>query len=189
MTTMIVLAMHGMPPTDFPKPETAELFGLHARLQHAGERERAALEPRYALLDAKMRTWPRTAQNDPFHAGSQELAAHLSRASGLEVFVGFNEFCAPGLDDVFAQVKARGADHVVVVTPMMTRGGEHSEIDIPNAIRRAQAQYPATVFDYVWPFPADQVAKFLSAQIALGVEPLAEPLRKSSSHYSLAEEG
>ncbi len=59
MTTVIVLAMHGAPPNDFPERETAELFGLHARLEHAHEPERAALEHRHAELDAKMRAWPR----------------------------------------------------------------------------------------------------------------------------------
>ena len=52
----IVLAMHGMPPNDFPADEMAELFGLHARAAHAGGPERAALECRYAELENKMLT-------------------------------------------------------------------------------------------------------------------------------------
>jgi hypothetical protein len=36
MTTIIVLAMHGVPPSDFPPAERIELFGLQARLEHGG---------------------------------------------------------------------------------------------------------------------------------------------------------
>ena len=36
MNTIIVLAMHGVPPSDFPRAELIELFGLQARLEHGG---------------------------------------------------------------------------------------------------------------------------------------------------------
>lgn len=163
---MIVLAMHGAPPNDFPRHEMAELFGLHARLEHAAGPERTALERRHAELDAKVRAWLRTAQNDPYHAGSQDLAAYLNRATGHEVIVGFNEFCAPDLDEALDQAIALGADKVIVVTPMMTPGGEHSEVDIPQAIRRAQTQHPEIPIVYAWPFQAPEVAQFLATQIA-----------------------
>jgi sirohydrochlorin cobaltochelatase len=60
------------------------------------------------------------------------LAAQLAQARGLEVLVGFNEFCAPSLDEAFAQAVAQGAQRVVVITPMMTRGGEHAEALCPK---------------------------------------------------------
>ena len=71
----VVLAMHGAPPRDFPRREMAEWFELHGRLEHAGGAERAALEQRFAELDERMRAWPRTAENDPFHASSLKMAA------------------------------------------------------------------------------------------------------------------
>lgn len=166
MRTVIVLAMHGAPANDYPKHEMAKLLGLHARLAHATGAEHAELERRYLELDAKMRAWPRTAQNDPFYAGSQELAVHLSRATGCEVIVGFNEFCAPNLDEALDQAAARGAEKVIVITPMMTRGGEHSEADIPAAIRRARERHSGIAFLYAWPFDAYEVAQFLAVQIA-----------------------
>ena len=132
MKTVVVLAMHGAPPNDFPKRELAEWFGLHGRMEHAGDTERAALEQRHAELEARMRTWPRTAENDPFHASSLELAEHLSQAAGLPVMVGFNEFCAPSLDDALEQAIAEGAERVVVATPMLTRGGEHAQRGFPR---------------------------------------------------------
>jgi len=166
MKTIIVLAMHGAPPSDFPQQEISELFGLHARLERAAGAERSALERRCAELDAKMREWPRSAQNDPFYAGSQELAAQLNRATGHEVILGFNEFCAPSLDDALDQAIAREAGQVIVITPMVTRGGEHSEADIPAAIQRAQGRHPKTPIVYAWPFEASEVAQFLAAQVA-----------------------
>jgi sirohydrochlorin cobaltochelatase len=107
MKAIIVLVMHGVPPNDFPERETAELFSLNARVGGAAGVDRETLERRRLELDAKMRAWPRTAQNDPFFAGSQELGAHLSEATGCEVIVGFNEFCAPSLDDALSQARAQ----------------------------------------------------------------------------------
>jgi sirohydrochlorin cobaltochelatase len=78
MKTIIVLAMHGVPPKDFPKSEMMELFGLHARIEHSYGAEQAALARRHNELDAKMRTWNRTSQNDPFWTASLELAGYLS---------------------------------------------------------------------------------------------------------------
>jgi sirohydrochlorin cobaltochelatase len=164
--TVIILAMHGAPPNDFPQREVAEMFGLHARLEHLVGPERAALERRHDELDAKMRDWPRTAQNDPFHAASHELAAAVSEATGCEVIVGFNEFCAPSLDTALDQAAARAAERVIIITPMMTRGGEHSEVDIPAAVQRAQARHSGVQFVYAWPFEVAEVARFLAAQIS-----------------------
>ena len=166
-TTTIVLAMHGAPPSDFPRNELAELFGLHMRLEHqqVSEAQRAGLEARHEELDIKVRGWPRTPQNDPFFAASMELAQNLAEAAGSPVLVGFNEFCAPTLDEALDEAARSGAQRVVVVTPMMTRGGEHSERDIPAAIERARKRHSGVMFDYVWPFDAMEVARFLAGQI------------------------
>jgi sirohydrochlorin cobaltochelatase len=129
------------------------------------EARRAARRKRKAELEAKMRAWPRTPANDPFHAGSYELADHLSRVSGLDVVVGFNEFCNPTVDDAIEDAVARGADKIVLITPMMTRGGEHSESDIPAAMHRAQAIHPTVQMVYAWPFDITSVAQFLSGQV------------------------
>ncbi len=165
MEQIVVLAMHGAPPLDFPREEIAEWFGLHSRLEQAVGPQREGLERRHAELEAKMRAWPRTLQNDPFWAASLELGRHLSQAAGCQVLVGFNEFCSPSLDEVLEQAASRGLDQVVVVTPMMTRGGEHSEVDIPAAIRRAHERHPDQAIQYVWPFEMAEVARFLAAQI------------------------
>jgi sirohydrochlorin cobaltochelatase len=138
------------------------------RLEHAplNEAQRAGLEARHEDLDIKMRNWPRTPQNDPFFAASMALAQNLAEAAGTPVLVGFNEFCAPTLDEALDEAATSGTERVVVVTPIMTRGGEHSERDIPAAIARARARHAGVTFDYVWPFDATEVARFLAGRIA-----------------------
>lgn len=163
MKTLLVLAMHGAPPSDFPRQEMLELFDLHHRLERLSPAERAGLEERYAELERKMRLWPRTPQNDRFWAGSQVLAQALEAAAGLKVILGFNEFCAPSLDEALDQGAAQ-AERLLVLTPMMTRGGEHAEKDIPQAVQRARERHPQVVFHYLWPFETADVAAFLAAQ-------------------------
>jgi sirohydrochlorin cobaltochelatase len=165
MKAVIVLAMHGGLPNDFPKKELAEYVGLHSRLAHALGAENTALERRYTELDAKIRHWTRTPKNDPFSAGSQELAVALRRASGRKVIIGFNEFCAPSLDQALDQAAQQKAEKIIVVTPMMTRGGEHAEVDIPAALRRAEERHPGIKYTYAWPFPLSEIAEFLSKQL------------------------
>ena len=161
MTSGIVLAMHGSPPRDFPHNETAEMFGLHARLHGAQGPERDALARRHDAIEERMREWPRTPDNDPFWAASQELAEHLERRSGLRVVVGFNEFCYPSIEEAVAILVSGDVTEVLVMTPMMTRGGEHSEVDIPAAIERAREAHPGVEVRYAWPFEPDDVAAFL----------------------------
>ncbi len=164
MQTVIVLAMHGVPPADFPRPELEEFFAIHARLEHADTTDRHGLE-RYRELETRLRSWPRTEENDPYHAASLKLGRALSSAAGCDVFVGFNEFCAPGLDETLDRAVASGAGSVLVVTPMMTQGGEHSERDIPLAIGRARERHPGCRIVYAWPFPVADAAKFLAEQV------------------------
>ncbi len=115
MKAVVVLAMHGVPPKDFPKREMGELFGLHGRIGQATGAEREALQSRHDEPEDQMRAWPRTPQNDPFHAGSFELAAQLEQALGCEVVVGFNEFCGPSLDEALDTAVALGAEQVAVI--------------------------------------------------------------------------
>jgi sirohydrochlorin cobaltochelatase len=157
--------MHGSPPNDFPRQETGEFFGIHERMHHAKGPEREQLQKRYAELETKMRNWPRTEQNDPFYAGSEKLGADLRKTSGCEVIVAHNEYCAPSTDEALDRAVSGGTEQVVVITPMMTRGGGHSEVDIPQAVERAKTRHPRATFTYVWPFDTHKVAQFLADQV------------------------
>lgn len=159
--------MHGVPPNDFPSDEMSEMFKLHGRLEHTpGEWPgRAEMQVRHDILEDKMRAWPRTAANDPFYVGSYELALQLSRATGWEVVVGFNEFCGPSVEAALDEAARQRPEKILVITPMVTSGGEHSEHDIPSAIQRTQERYPDIPMVYAWPFPSDAVAEFLAVQL------------------------
>jgi sirohydrochlorin cobaltochelatase len=165
MKRILVLAVHGAPPNDFPADEMREFFALHGRRETAPAALGPALERRYAELEAKVRSWPRTARNDPFHAASNELAQALKTEVGLEVLVGFNEFCSPDLDEALARAVGEGADRVVVLTTMMTRGGEHAERDIAQAVSRARERHPGVEMVYAWPFETASIARFLAEHI------------------------
>ncbi len=169
MTTSILLAMHGATPNDFPEEARVAYFRLRAQLKSSALPDRPAVQAAHDQLDAKIRAWPRTARNDPFHAGSQALAEALRQASGCPVVVGFNEFCAPDLDRALDRAAALSAPTIMVVTPMMTVGGGHAEGDLPEAIYRAQKRHPHRTIRYAWPFPTTEIARFLAEQIRLFV--------------------
>ncbi|HEY91552.1 MAG TPA: hypothetical protein G4O07_06920 [Dehalococcoidia bacterium] len=166
MKTVIVLAMHGTPPRDFPRQELAEFFRLHSRVAEVNGSNHESFQDRYSLLDTKMRNWPRNARNDPFHAASQELATRLSEVTGYEVIVGYNEFCAPSLDVALQSAVNMNTSKIIVVTPMMTRGGEHAEKDIPSIIDEFSKLHPQVTIVYAWPFDSTRVARFLSEHIS-----------------------
>jgi sirohydrochlorin cobaltochelatase len=143
--------------------------GLHMAMEHGPAWIRRALARTFTRLDTKIRAWPRTAENDPFFTASHALAAALGEEAGCEVIVGFNEFCAPTLDEALDQAANSGADRIVVVTPMMTRGGEHAEADIPAAVEDARQRHSAIEVVYAWPFDTLEVAHFLSEQVRASV--------------------
>jgi sirohydrochlorin cobaltochelatase len=166
MKTIIVLVMHGTPPRDFPRQELAEFFRLHSTIEGKNAGSQEALFERYSLLDSKIRNWPRNEQNDPFHAASLDLARHLSEVSGYEVIVGYNEFCAPSINEALETAIIHSAERILVATPMMTRGGEHAEKEIPAEIARFRESHPDIEIVYTWPFDTRNVAGFLFEHIS-----------------------
>lgn len=162
----VVLAMHGAPPIGFPQEEIMELMSLHHRLHGAFvEEERARIKSRHDELEEKVCRWPRTPENDPFYAASISMAESLSCELDKEVFVGFNEFCAPTIAEAIAAAAEHNPERIIVITPMMTPGGEHSERDIPAALDKAGKRFPDIEILYAWPFPQKEIASFLASQI------------------------
>ena len=157
--------MHGVPPKDFPKGELAEFFRLHSQFGQ-GKRISDADKDRYSILEYKLRNWPRNEQNDPFQNASQKLATSLTEESGYEVIVGYNEFCSPSLDEALQSAASKNSEKIIVATPMMTRGGEHAEKDIPVKIVEFRKRYPQIEIAYAWPFDTLHVARFLFDHIS-----------------------
>ncbi len=165
MATKIVLVMHGMPPNDFPEEDVVELVGLHRMIEGSGGDISKHVIDRFNTLDAKVRNWPRDAENDPFWDASLRLATEISSETRCNVVVGFNEFCAPSVTDAIEIASQSSPARIVVTTPMMTPGGEHSEGDIPEAIEKARGRFEGIEIVYAWPFSLSDVAGFLSSQV------------------------
>lgn len=164
MKTFIVLAMHGAPALDFPREKLHEFLGLHSHTEHhhgGGDGH----DERYHELETEIRSWPRTEKNDPFYNGAKRMADELKEAAGMEVVLGFNEFCAPSIEGAIEEAVKSGAEKIVVITPMMTQGGEHAGRDIPDALNRSRRQFPDVEIRYVWPFDSEEVAQFLASQV------------------------
>ena len=157
--------MHGSPPKDYPSSDLREFFKLHMMYEVGGGFPQA-MHHKYDILHIKMRDWPRTATNDPFWEASNNLAEELSRVTKKQVIVGFNEFCGPSIDEALEKAASLETDAVIVVTPMMTSGGDHSEIDIPQSIERVKVRHPSVSFRYAWPFELTAVASFLAEQLS-----------------------
>lgn len=164
MTTVLILTMHGAPPKDFPRRELGEFFTLHMQIENS-PRVDDTQRQRYNELNSRVRSWPRSAANDPFFASSQEMARRLASETGLETLVCFNEFCDPSLSDAVRTAAGNGAQRVVVITPMMTGGGEHSEIEIPAEINQLKGEFPQVEMVYAWPFDPDAITQFLAGQV------------------------
>ena len=160
--TAVVLVGHGGVPRDFPRAELQRLKALE------GERRARSAEPsdEERALERKIRTWPRTPATDPYQVGLEAVAATLRPKLGnARVVVAYNEFCAPSLDDAVAQLVADGAQSITVVPSMLTPGGVHSEIEIPETLAALRWRFPGVELRYAWPFDADAVADLLALQI------------------------
>lgn len=164
MNRIIILAMHGVPPNDFPKKELGEFFSLHMKKEVSGFLP-LELQEKHDELDKRLRIWERTEKNDPYFVSSMRLASELKKITNCEVIVGFNEFCGPSVIDALENAINENAEKIQVITPMMTPGGEHSEKDIPEAIELIRKKYPKVKIEYVWPFSITDVAEFLAEQL------------------------
>jgi sirohydrochlorin cobaltochelatase len=163
MKTIIVLAAHGAPPTDYPRRKIGMLMALES--MHGLTKRFGVLRSRQESLDSEVRTWRRTADNDPYKRGVDTLAERISAHTGFDVIVGYNEFCDPPIILALDEAVARGAAEVIVATTMTTRGGEHAEIEIRDIVAEAQTRHPGVRICYAWPFDQDRVAQLFGDEI------------------------
>src|SRR5581483_2244307 len=156
----IVLIGHGGVPSDCPASLVGELKRLEGERRARGE---AAMGSREAELDRRVRTWPRSAETEPYHAGLEAVAQRLAaRMAPRRLVVAYNEFCAPSVEEAIASLVRDGVERIVLATTMFTPGGSHSELEIAAAARRA---HPGVDVRYAWPFDLDRAADFLAEQI------------------------
>jgi sirohydrochlorin cobaltochelatase len=157
----VLLVGHGATASDTPRELVGELKRLEAQRAPG-----APMSPREAEVDARVRRWPRTAKTDPYQAGVEAIASALRKAlPGRKVLVAYNEFCAPAVDEALDALAADGTREITVVSTMLTRGGVHSETEIPSLIKQAKARHPGLTIRYAWPFDADALAGLLGVHV------------------------
>ena len=159
----VVLVGHGGAPTDFPREKLARLKRLEGERAARGGGDPGAEE---AELDRLIREWPRTPRSDPYKFGLEELARALSeRLGGTRVLGAYNEFCGPSLESAVETLVSEGYGEVRFITTMFTRGGVHSECEIPYLVGQLKKRWPAVSFSYAWPFEPGLIADFLARQL------------------------
>ena len=159
---VVILVGHGGVPSDFPRESVTRLKALEGRRRAAG----SAMSEEERALDAQIRGWPRTPESDPYREGLSRLAAALApKLDGAELAVAYNEFCGPSLEEAVARAVESGAREITVVPSMLTPGGVHSEVEIPETLEALRAAFPGTVLRYAWPFDMDRVGDMLAAQV------------------------
>lgn len=170
--TAIVLAGHGVPATDYPSMRV----GLLMMLEFAGGRvDRVGFLRKWReRLADDVRTWPRTADNDPYKAAVEDLGAKLSQRLGCRVMAGYNEFCTPTVAEAIDQVIADGARSVVVAPTMLVRGNSHTEMEIHEAVIQSRRRHPGVDIRYAWPFDQDLLVNLLADQVTARLETARE---------------
>lgn len=165
----VILIGHGAAAADTPRPLVAELKRLEGERQ---ARRESVMGAREAELDKQVREWPRTAQNDAYKAGVEEIARALApKLGGRKLVTAYNEFCAPSVEDAIEALVREGCGRVTLISTMYTRGGIHAECEIPGIVLEARKKHPGLTIEYAWPFPADAIADFLAQQLARGQVP------------------
>ncbi len=157
--TAVLLIGHGGVPTDFPREQLLELKRLE------GSRRGGQPSRREAELDDLIRNWQRSAETDPFQAGMEAVRRALQRRVELPITVAYNEFCAPSIEQAIDNLVSDGVTHIRVITSMLTRGGSHAELEIPEALAVCRARHPNVVVDYLWPFDESLVAELLAQHL------------------------
>jgi sirohydrochlorin cobaltochelatase len=160
--TAVILVGHGGVPTDCPRVLVTRLKTLEAQRLASGR----APSAEELDLDRRIRYWPRTPQTDPYRHGLEALAAELrSLLRGASLAIAYNEFCTPTLEEAAEELIAAGATSITVVPSMLTPGGVHSEVEIPETLDRLRQRYPGIAFQYAWPVDLTLVARLLADQL------------------------
>ena len=79
--------------------------------------------------------------------------------------IAYNEFCAPTVEEAVETLIGRGATAITIVPSMLTPGGSHSELEIPETLEKLRVKHPGIELRYAWPFDLGQVAAMLAAQL------------------------
>ena len=157
MRKYTILVGHGAVPKDAPKSLVEEFKRLEKTSPGSSELRE---------VDGKLRNWPRTSQTDPYKEGLEKIAESLQkRMPSHSVLEAYNEFCSPSLEEALELAARQGAESITVIPTMFTRGGIHSETEIPEIIEKFSKERPQILTNYVWPFDLETIATMLAEEI------------------------
>ncbi len=160
--TALILVGHGAVAKDCPRELVRQLKALEGRRQLTGEPP----TPEEIALEDRIRHWPRTPANDPYGAGCEQLIASLRPLLPRMILkLAYLEFSAPTLEDVVEELLQTGINTVLIVPSMMTPGGVHSEVDIPQIVDALQAAHPDMTLRYAWPFDLTKIAQLMAEHV------------------------
>ena len=74
----------------------------------------------------------------------------------------YNEFCYPAIEDAVDELASENVSKIIIITTMITRGGSHSEKEIPEELHALRSKHPNIDIQYAWPFNMDSFALFLN---------------------------
>lgn len=155
----VILVGHGGLPRDCPREIIQQFKQLERERKGAGQPATVQEQE----LEKRIREWPRTPENDPYKAGLELLAERLEPLlEGAPLTLAYNEFCAPTIEDAVADLVTQGVKHISVVPTMLTPGGSHSEIEIPEILDDLRSRYPDLDLRYAWPTDLDLLAGMLA---------------------------
>jgi sirohydrochlorin cobaltochelatase len=157
-----ILIGHGGLPSDIPKKLVEDFMKVHKQRV----RMKTPITSKEKDLESIIRNWERTPESDPYKSGLEKLAAHL--APKLEDYIlktAYNEFCFPSIEQAADQLAEENVTEVILITTMITPGGSHSEIEIPEEVDALRLKYPNINFQYAWPYDLDIFSNLLSEHI------------------------
>ncbi len=158
MKKYTILVGHGAVPKDAPRALVEEF----KRLERVSPGS-----PEFLEVDRKLRAWPRTPATDPYKIGLEQILAALQKQMPSHTTIeAYNEFCSPSLEEALEFAAQDQAETITVIPTMFTRGGIHSETEIPEIIRKFSEDHPRISINYVWPFNLEALAKMLAEEIS-----------------------
>jgi sirohydrochlorin cobaltochelatase len=158
----VILVGHGGLPRDIPSEIVEKFMRIHkTRIKAGGPITQQEVE-----LDTTIRNWQRTSENDPYKSGLESLASHMEpMLKGYVLTTAYNEFCYPAIEDAVDELEKENVSKIIIVTTMITRGGSHSENEIPEELVSLSSKYKDIDIQYAWPFSMDAFALFLTTHI------------------------
>ena len=158
----VILVGHGGLPSDIPSEVVEKFMRVHkGRIKSGGPITQQEIE-----LDTTIRKWERTPQNDPYKTGLESLASHMEpMLEGYILKTAYNEFCYPDIENAISELAEDNFSKIILVTTMITRGGSHSEKEIPEELHKYQKKHPTIDIQYAWPFCMNGFAEFLGVHI------------------------